>query len=141
MMTDYVPRKPLRRSLVISNSGQRAGSGGGYNGGGQWSLINDTRGTEVVLEYIEKGLVFNDPRRPDLIMFYIQETERRRKLAEQGVAEAERPAGLDLPTETSSSTAPLQVREDASLKVCRGHLILPRPKGAWRHCPTIPVPL
>ena len=93
------------------------------NSGGQWQLLPDSTDQEYVLKnFIEKGREYNDPRRPDLIMYYIKETERRAKLAEQGLLDAEagtaeRPASLDLASEASSSQAPLQLRQDAKLKV------------------------
>merc|ERR1711998_3346 len=66
-----------KKQLLTPGSFQRAADGGGIASASNWQIINDKRNwTHVLNHYINKGLVFADARRPDLIEFYVQEMAR-----------------------------------------------------------------
>eukprot|EP00747_Dinoflagellata_sp_TGD_P142966 gnl/TRDRNA2_/TRDRNA2_176315_c0_seq14.p1 gnl/TRDRNA2_/TRDRNA2_176315_c0~~gnl/TRDRNA2_/TRDRNA2_176315_c0_seq14.p1 ORF type:complete len:332 (+),score=-9.47 gnl/TRDRNA2_/TRDRNA2_176315_c0_seq14:40-1035(+) len=68
-----------KKQILIPSSFQRAADGGGIASASNWQIINDKRNwTHVLNHYINKGLVFADPRRPDLIEFYVQEMTRKK---------------------------------------------------------------
>jgi hypothetical protein len=62
----------LNFSTSVVFTFQRAADGGGINLSSSWLLTADHRDQKYVLtNYINKGLAFDDPRRPDLIKFYL----------------------------------------------------------------------
>jgi len=76
-----------RQHHICANFGISA-DGGGLNLASNWQIIPDLRdGKHVIDSYIQKGLVFDDPRRPDLIDFYLQEIKFRRNTYESCILE------------------------------------------------------
>jgi hypothetical protein len=80
----------IHKLHICANFGFLADNGG-LNLASNWHIISDMREDKYIINtYIKKGLVFNDPRRPDLINFYLQEMKFRRKLHESCIAEEDK---------------------------------------------------
>jgi hypothetical protein len=59
----------------------RSADGGGISLASNWQIMEDKRDFHYVLcNYINRGLVFADPRRPDLIQLYLREMQRRNNI-------------------------------------------------------------
>jgi hypothetical protein len=59
----------------------RSADGGGISLASNWQIMEDKRNFHYVLcNYINRGLVFADPRRPDLIQLYLREMQRKNNI-------------------------------------------------------------
>merc|ERR1712216_1070633 len=75
----YLQRKlPLLTPLHVCHYFQRCADAGGVNLASNRNILSENRDWKhVTKHFIEEGRVFDDPRRPDLVKFYLQNMKTR----------------------------------------------------------------